>query len=51
VLFFYLFFGLGGPKLLQLQNLEEGSVIFFKESKSQLRESLGAKTAIKSKIN
>jgi len=29
MLFFLFFFGLGGPKLLQLQNLVGGFVIFF----------------------
>ena len=29
MLFFLFFFGLGGPKLLQLQNLGGGFVVFF----------------------
>ena len=40
--------GLPGPKLLQLQNIRGGFVVFFlRGSKSQFRKSQGTKTAIR----
>jgi len=40
--------GLPGPKLLQLQNIKGGFVVFFlRGSKSQFRKSQGTKTAIR----